>query len=79
MSDGLLDVAIFPRMGQLRLIVHLAAIAMGRRPRERAVIYRGREIRIDARERVPVHADNELAGTLPQTFHCRHQALAVFA
>ena len=78
-ADGLLDVAVFPRMGQLRLVVHLLAIAIGRRPPERPVVYRGREISIEAPERVRVHADNVLAGTLPQAFRCQHAALAVFA
>jgi len=78
-ADGMLDVAVFGRMGRLALLRHLAMLALRWRPPTRPTLYRGREIRIDGLDALRVHADNEIVGTLPQTFRCRHEALAVFA
>jgi diacylglycerol kinase family enzyme len=78
-GDGVLDVAVFPRMGRLSLLRYLGTLALRRRPATRPVLHRGREIRIDAIEPLPVHADNVVVGSLPATFHCRHEALAIFA
>ena len=78
-GDGLLDVAVFPRMGRIDLIRFLVALARGVRPHVRPRVYRGREITIEAREPLPVHADGFVVGNLPLTFRCRHASLAVFA
>jgi diacylglycerol kinase (ATP) len=78
-ADGALDVAVFGRMGRLAVLGHLAALALGRRPTTRPLVRRGREIRVGSPEPLRVHADNVIVGTLPQTFRCRHQALAIFA
>ncbi|HYY54191.1 MAG TPA: diacylglycerol kinase family protein [Candidatus Dormibacteraeota bacterium] len=78
-ADGMLDVAIFRRMGRLGLLRHLASLALRWRPPTRPDVHRGREIRIDCVEPLRVHADNIIAGTLPQTFRCRPEALAIFA
>ena len=78
-ADGMLDVAVFGRMGRWALLRHLLMLALRWEPPTRPTIYRGREIRVDGLEPLRVHADNEIVGTLPQTFRCRHEALAVFA
>jgi diacylglycerol kinase family enzyme len=77
-ADGVLDIAVFRRMGRAALVRHLALLAIGRTPPTPLTILRGREIRLDAMEPLPVHADNVIAGKLPLTFRCRHQALSVF-
>lgn len=78
MEDGMLDVAVFPRMGRRMLLRSLVAV-WGRWPvPERPVHYRGSEVTITCEEALTVHADGTLAGALPATFHCRRGALAVF-
>lgn len=77
--DGLLDVAVFPRMGRLDLVRFIAALATRVRPHARPVVYRGREIVVDSPDPLSVHADGFVVGHLPMTFRCRHAALAVFA
>jgi diacylglycerol kinase family enzyme len=77
-GDGVLDVAVFTRMGRLALLRYLAALALGRAPVTRPAVHRGRAIRVDGLEPLAVHADNVIAGNLPATFRCRHEALAVF-
>jgi diacylglycerol kinase family enzyme len=78
-SDGLLDVAVFRRMGRLDLLRFLLTVAWRRAPEVRPVVYHGREIKIESSVPLAVHADGFEVGTLPMTFRCRHQALTVFA
>jgi diacylglycerol kinase (ATP) len=79
MTDGLLDVAIFPRKGRLELIRWMAAIWRTGRPGRPPRLLRGRVIEIASTEAVPVHADGQIAGRLPVTVRCCEGALRVFA
>jgi diacylglycerol kinase (ATP) len=79
MSDGLLDVVIFPRMGRWTLMRSFITVWRGGTLPTRPVVYRGSRIRITSDEPVAVHADGAFAGGLPAEFVCRRGALAVFA
>jgi diacylglycerol kinase (ATP) len=79
MTDGLLDVAIFPRMSRWRLIASFIAVWRGGKLPVRPVVYRGARIEISSDEPVAVHADGAPAGGLPAVFVCRKGALSVFA
>ncbi len=79
MTDGLLDVAVFPRMGRWALVrSFMTAWREGKLP-TRPVSYRGARIEIASDGPVSVHADGILAGGLPAEFVCRKGALSVFA
>ena len=78
MVDGVLDVAVFPRMGRLRLIGSLIAVMRSRRLPQRPVRYKGARISIESEAPLAIHADGTLAGVLPQEFRCRAAALRVF-
>ena len=78
MNDGLLDVAVFPRMGRWALMASLFAVWRGGKLPVRPVVYRGARIRVASDEAVAVHADGVLAGGLPAEFACRKAALSVF-
>jgi YegS/Rv2252/BmrU family lipid kinase len=78
MTDGLLDVAVFPRMGRRALLASLFAVWRGGRLPSRPVLYRGERIRIASDDAVSVHADGAFAGGLPARFVCRKGALSVF-
>jgi diacylglycerol kinase family enzyme len=79
MTDGLLDVAIFPRIGRWALLASLIAVWRGGKLPVRPLVYRGVRIAIASGEPVAVHADGAFAGGLPAEFVCRKGALAVFA
>jgi diacylglycerol kinase family enzyme len=79
MTDGLLDVAVFPRIGRLALMASLFAVWRGGKLPVRPVVYRGARISVASDEAVAVHADGILAGGLPAEFVCRKAALSVFA
>ena len=79
MQDGLLDVAVFPRMGRLALLRSLIALWRMHPVPGRPVRYRGARIDITCDEPLTVHADGTLAGVLPAEFTCRKGALAFFA
>jgi diacylglycerol kinase (ATP) len=78
MTDGILDVAIFPRRSRLELIRWMAEIWRGGRPGRPPRLLRGKVIEIASDEAVPVHADGQIAGRLPITVRCRAAALRVF-
>ncbi len=78
MEDGVLDVAVFPRMGRLALLRSLVAVLRMRPLPERPVRYRGARIGITSTQPLTVHADGVLAGRLPAEFVCRAGALLVF-
>jgi diacylglycerol kinase family enzyme len=78
MYDGLLDIAVFPRMGRLALIASFIRLWRGGSLPERPVVYRGARIDLSADESIAIHADGMLAGNLPAKFVCRKGALAVF-
>lgn len=79
MSDGLLDVAVFPRLGRLALLRSLFAVVRMRPMPERPVIYHASVIAVSADAPLAVHADGVNAGRLPADFRCRRGALRVFA
>ena len=79
MADGLLDVAVFPRVGRWALMASLFAVWRGGKLPLRPVVYRGARITVASDEAVAVHADGILAGGLPAEFVCRKAALSVFA
>jgi diacylglycerol kinase (ATP) len=78
MTDGELDVALFPRMGRLDLIRSLVEIWLRGRPGTPPRTQRGKVIEISSSERMPVHADGQIAGQLPVTVRCRAGALRVY-
>src|SRR5258705_2727640 len=79
MTDGELDVAIFPRKGRLELVSWMAKIWRTGRPGKPPRVLRGKVIQIASSEPVPVHADGQIAGRLPVTVRCCEGALRVFA
>jgi len=81
MTDGELDVAIFPRKGRLELLGWMAKIWRTGRPGNPPRVLRGKVIEITSSEPVPipVHADGQIAGRLPVTVRCCEGALRVFA
>lgn len=78
MHDGLLEVAIFPRMGRRDLVRSLVTLWREGRHEEPPIVLREREVRISADAPLAVHADGRPAGALPATFRCRAGALAVY-
>ena len=78
MTDGLLDIAVFPRMGRWALMASLFAVWRGGKLPARPVVYRGTRMTVASEEAVAVHADGVLAGGLPAEFVCRKAALSVF-
>lgn len=79
MTDGLLDVAVFPRMGRWTLVRSFITVWRGGKLPARPVVYRGAHIEIGSAHPLSVHADGVLAGSLPAEFVCRKRALSVFA
>ncbi len=79
MTDGSLDVAVFPRMGRLALMASFVAVWRGGKLPVSPVVYRGARIRVSSDDPVAVHADGAFAGGLPAEFVCRKGALSVFA
>jgi diacylglycerol kinase family enzyme len=79
MTDGVLEVAIFPRKGRLDLVRSLVEIWMHGRPGKPPRLRRGKLIEISSSVAMPVHADGQIAGRLPVTVRCREGALRVFA
>jgi diacylglycerol kinase family enzyme len=78
MTDGSLDVVVFPRMGRWELLASFIAVwRFGKLP-ARPVTHRGARIKLASDEPVAVHADGVPAGGLPAEFVCRTGALSVF-
>jgi len=78
MDDGLLDVAVFPRMGRLALIGVIVALARGAALPQRPVRYRGARIAMTSAAPLTVHADGKVVGPLPAEFVCQPGILKVF-
>lgn len=78
-EDGLLDVAVFPRMGRFALLRQMFAIWRGGDLEREPVVFHATEAHVDSPDRVPAHADGVVAGNLPLTFRCRAGALAVYS
>lgn len=78
MTDGKLDLAVFPRMGRRVLIRSLIGLWRGTRI-DHPVVYSGSRIAITSTAALAVHADGELAGGLPAEFVCRKGALSVYS
>jgi YegS/Rv2252/BmrU family lipid kinase len=79
MEDGMLDVAVFPRMGRIALLRSLVAVMRARRLPHKPVRYRGSAIAMASDDALTIHSDGRIAGTLPAEFACRRGALRVFA
>lgn len=78
MHDGLLEIAIFPRMGRRDLVRSLVTLWREGHHEAPPIVLREREVRISADAPLAIHADGRAAGTLPATFRCREGALAVY-
>lgn len=78
MHDGLLEIAVFPRMGRRDLIRSLVTLWREGHHEEPPIVLREREVRIEADAPLAIHADGRAAGRLPATFRCRAGELAVF-
>lgn len=78
MHDGLLEVAVFPRMGRIELIRSLVTLWREGHHEQPPTVLREREVRIEASAPIAIHADGRPAGTLPATFRCRAGELAVY-
>lgn len=77
MHDGLLDIAIFPRMGRVALLRSLLRLAREGRHEAPPIVLRERVARIESASPLPIQADTRSVGTLPATFRCRPGALRV--
>jgi len=78
MDDGILDVAVFPRMGRLALIRALVVLAREDALPQQPIRYRGARMRMTCAVPLSVHADGKVVGALPADFVCRKGALRVF-
>jgi diacylglycerol kinase (ATP) len=78
MHDGLLEIAVFPRMGRRELIRSLVTLWREGHHEQPPIVLREREVRIEADALLAIHADGRPAGTLPATFRCLAGQLTVF-
>ena len=78
MHDGLLEIAVFPRMGRLALLRSLVRLALQGQHETAPIVLRETTARISAEVPLPIQADTRMAGTLPATFRCRAGAFAVY-
>ncbi len=78
MSDGLLEIAVFPRMGRVALLRSLLRLARGGRFDAPPIVLREPSVRIEADAPLAIQADTRPAGTLPATFRCRRGALRAY-
>jgi YegS/Rv2252/BmrU family lipid kinase len=80
-DDGLLDVVIFRGLSAIRIMLHMALVAGGRRlPSPPGVqLVRARSVQVAGRRRRPllVHADGEMIGVTPARFEVLPAALRV--
>jgi YegS/Rv2252/BmrU family lipid kinase len=80
-DDGLLDVVIFRGMGVVRMLLHMAVVAGGRRlPLAQGVqLVRAQSVQVVVRRRrpLPVHADGAAVGVTPTRFDVLPAALRV--
>lgn len=79
MDDGLLEVAVYARMGRLKLLRALFGLWRNGESPYRPITYRGKKIELKSREKLPVHADGDLVGKLPLMITCKSGAVKVFA
>lgn len=77
-SDGLFDICVVEDVKRLEVMKMLPKIFGGNHLSHPAVkVYRGRKVKMEARERVMVQADGELKGTLPMGFEIEPNAFPV--
>jgi YegS/Rv2252/BmrU family lipid kinase len=80
-DDGLLDIVIFRGIGVWRVLVHMLAVAGGRRlpPPPGVLLVRARSVQVSGRRRhsLPVHADGAVVGVTPTHFEVLPAALRV--
>ena len=78
MTDGLIDVAVFPRMGRRELLRALVTVWRTGHLGGRFIHYQGQEVRVESRSAIAVHADGEIAGGSPIDIGVRPGALRVY-
>jgi diacylglycerol kinase family enzyme len=67
-DDGLLDVCVLPCRSRVEIVSMLMAVATGDHVREEGVVYlKGKSIRIESSQEVPVQIDGEASGHTPLT------------
>jgi YegS/Rv2252/BmrU family lipid kinase len=80
-DDGVFDVAIFRGLGVIRIMLHMALVAGGRRlpPPPGVQLVRASSVQVTARQRrpLPVHADGAAIGVTPALFEVLPAALRV--
>ena len=80
-DDGLLDVVIFHGMGVMRMLMHMALVAGGRRLQSpqgvQLVRARSVQVAVHRRRPLPVHADGAAVGATPARFDVLPAALRV--
>lgn len=79
MRDGKLEAVVFPRMGRRALVASMFTLWRKGEHSEEPLVLQAPEVTIRSDERLPVHADGRVVGTLPATFKVRPGALAVYA
>ncbi len=78
MTDGMIDLAVFPRVGWLSLAwcgMHL--LTRRRLPRGAVIQLRAREVRLSSATRIPFELDGDLIGELPVSFGMAKQKIRV--
>lgn len=79
MDDGLLDVAVYSRMGLGELLRALLDLVRAEAYSRAPLTYRGKEVELRSRRPLAVHADGTAVGNTPVTVSCRKGALRVYA
>ncbi len=78
LDDGRFDVRVFQRFSRGQLLVHLGAIAFGRRRYSpKVATYRSARVHVESVHPLPCRADAHDLGTTPVTFVVRRAALKV--
>ena len=78
LSDGLLDVCVFPKANWYTLARCGPGLLLRQRvPRSQVQVMRAASVTLRSPDDTPMEVDGELAGRLPATFRVRHKALRV--
>lgn len=80
LTDGLLDVVVFPRVNWITLARCGPSLLLRRElPRNLAHRFKAKQLTLDSSARAPYEVDGELAGVLPVRFAIRLRRLSVLA